>query len=258
MKLDILAFGAHPDDVELSCSGTILKNVALGKRVGIIDLTRGELGTRGTVAIRLKEATNASKILGVLFRENLKMADGFFQNDKKHLLAVIKKIRQYKPDVVLANSLEDRHPDHGRSAKLVADACFLAGLVKIKTTQRTQPPLPSKGGFARAGSPPSGGWGAGFQEPWRPKALYHYIQYRKLRPDFAVDITPFMKKRMKAIKAFKSQFFNPASKDPKTLISDPQFLDYVISREEEYGKLINVTYAEGFNVKEEYKGEILI
>lgn len=231
MKLDILAFGAHPDDVELSCSGTILKHVSLGRKVGIIDLTRGELGTRGTVAIRAKEASKAAKILGVSFRENLKMADGFFQNDKKHQLAVIKKIRQYQPDVVLANAVQDRHPDHGRAAQLVADACFLAGLVKIKT---------------------------GILKPWRPKVVYHYIQYRKLKADFAVDITPFMEKRMETIKAYGSQFHDPRSKEPYTLISDPRFLEYVRTREAEYGKILNVQYAEGYNVMEEYQGEILI
>ncbi len=235
MKLDILAFGAHPDDVELSCSGVLLKNISLGKKAGIIDLTRGELGTRGTVAIRLKEATEASRILGVTIRENLKMADGFFQNDKKNQLAVIKKIRQYRPDVVLANALEDRHPDHGRAAKLVADACFLAGLTKIPTVLNGKK-----------------------QAAWRPKAVYHYIQYRKLTPDFVVDITPHIEKRMMAIKAFKSQFFDPNSREPVTLISSPEFLEYIMQRENEYGKLIQVKYAEGFNVMDEYKGEILI
>jgi bacillithiol biosynthesis deacetylase BshB1 len=235
MKLDVLAFGVHPDDVELSCSGTILKNISLGKKVGLIDLTQGELGTRGTPAIRLKESALAAKILGVSFRENLKMADGFFQNDKKHQLAVIKKIRQYKPDVVLANALEDRHPDHGRAAKLVADACFLSGLVKIPTTLNGKK-----------------------QEAWRPKAVYHYIQYRKLKPDFAVDISDFLNKKMESINAFGSQFYNPASKEPSTLISSPQFFDYIRAREAEYGKLLSVKYAEGFNVMDEYKGDIMI
>jgi bacillithiol biosynthesis deacetylase BshB1 len=235
MKLDILAFGAHPDDVELSCSGTILKNIAIGKKAGIIDLTRGELGTRGTAALRLKEATEAAKILGVSFRENLKMADGFFQNDKKHQLAVIQKIRQYRPEVVLANAIEDRHPDHGRAARLVADACFLAGLVKVVTHLKGKK-----------------------QEAWRPKAVYHYIQYRKLKPDFAVDISNFMERRMQAVRVFGSQFYDPSSKEPETLISSPGFLDYVQSREAEYGKLINVKFAEGYNVMEEYRGEIRI
>jgi bacillithiol biosynthesis deacetylase BshB1 len=235
MKLDILAFGVHPDDVEISCSGTILKNISLGKKVGIIDLTQGELGTRGTAVIRLKESADAAKILGVSFRENLKMEDGFFQNDKKHLLAVIKKIRQYKPDVVLANALEDRHPDHGRSAKLVADACFLSGLQKIETKLNGKK-----------------------QEAWRPKAVYHYIQYRKLDPDFVVDISSFMERRMKSVKAFTSQFYNPDSKEPETLISSSDFLKHIYSRAEEHGTIMNVQYAEGFNVMEEYKGDILI
>ena len=235
MKLDILAFGAHPDDVELSCSGVILKNTALGRKVGLIDLTKGELGTRGTPAIREKEAKASAKILGVLFRENLKMADGFFQNDKKHLLKVIQKIRQYQPDVVLANALEDRHPDHGRAAKLVADACFLSGLVKIVTKQNGKK-----------------------QEVWRPKAVYHYIQYRKLKADIAIDITPFIEKKMESIYAFSSQFYNPDSKEPSTLISQKDFFEYIKTREREYGQLLGVRYAEGFNVMPEYRGEVLI
>lgn len=235
MKLDILAFGAHPDDVELSCSGVILKNTALGRKVGLIDLTKGELGTRGTPAIREKEAKASAKILGVLFRENLKMEDGFFQNDKKHLLKVIQKIRQYQPDVVLANALEDRHPDHGRAAKLVADACFLSGLVKIVTKQNGKK-----------------------QEVWRPKAVYHYIQYRKLKADIAIDITPFIEKKMESIYAFSSQFYNPDSKEPSTLISQKDFFEYIKTREREYGQLLGVRYAEGFNVMPEYRGEVLI
>lgn len=235
MKLDILAFGAHPDDVELSCSGVILKNTTIGKKVGLIDLTKGELGTRGTPAIREKEAKASAKILGVLFRENLKMADGFFQNDKKHLLKVIQKIRQYQPDVVLANALEDRHPDHGRAAKLIADACFLSGLVKIVTKQNGKK-----------------------QEVWRPKAVYHYIQYRKLKADIAIDITPFIEKKMESIYAFSSQFYNPDSKEPSTLISQKDFFEYIKTREREYGQLLGVGYAEGFNVMPEYRGEVLI
>jgi bacillithiol biosynthesis deacetylase BshB1 len=235
MKLDILAFGAHPDDVELSCSGTILKNISLGKKVGIIDLTQGELGTRGTVAIRLKEAAHAAKILGASFRENMKMADCFFQNDKKHQLEIIKKIREYKPEVVLANALGDRHPDHGRAAQLVADACFLSGLGKIETKLKGKK-----------------------QEAWRPKAIYHYIQYRKLKPDFVINISGFMEKKMQSIQAFGSQFFNPDSKEPATLISQPQFFDYIKKREAEYGEIINAKYAEGFNAAEEYHEKILI
>ena len=251
MKLYILAFGAHPDDVELSCSGTIFKNIALGKKVGIIDLTRGELGTRGTATIREKEAKNAAKILGVEFRENMKMEDGFFQNDKKNQLKIIQKIRQYQPDVVLANSAKDRHPDHGRAAKLVADACFLSGLVKIKSPLLTSP---IRGGKKSQILPD----GEDLGMTWRPKAVYHYIQYRKHKPDFAVDITSYMEKKMQAIKAFASQFYKADSKEPDTLISHPTFFDYVRAREAEYGKFIGVQYAEGYNVMEEYKGEILI
>ncbi len=235
MKIDILAFGAHPDDVELSAAGTILKNISQGKKVGIIDLTRGELGTRGTAAIRDKEAKQAAKILGVEFRENLNMPDGFFEVNKKNILKVIQKIRQYKPDVVLANAINDRHPDHGRAAQLIYEASFLSGLPKIVTKDKGKK-----------------------QEAWRPKAVYHYIQYRKHKADFAIDISSFIEKKMEAIKCFSSQFYNPNSKEPATLISDKKFFDYVHQREAEYGKLIGAQYAEGFNVMEEYRGEILI
>ena len=235
IKLDILAFGSHPDDVELSCSGTILKNVSKGLKVGIIDLTRGELGTRGTPVLRAKEALAAARILGVEFRENLGLEDGFFRLDKPSLINVIRKIRQYRPEVVLANAMEDRHPDHGRGAALVAEACFLAGLPKIKTRSH------------------------GLLQPaWRPKALYHYIQYRKLKPDFVVDISGFMEKKIESIMAFSSQFYNPGSKEPETLISQKNFMDYIRTREKEYGRLIGKEYGEGFNVKEEYKGEIKV
>ncbi len=235
MKLDILAFGSHPDDVELSCSGTILKHISQGKKVGIIDLTRGELGTRGTASGRAKEAMAAAKILGVEFRENLEMEDGFFQNDKKNQLKVIQKIRRYKPDVVLANALSDRHPDHGRGAMLVADVCFLSGLIKIATKLNGKQ-----------------------QDAWRPKAVYHYIQYRKHKADFAVDISHFFEKKMESIKAFSSQFYKPGSTEPGTLISQKDFFDYIRTREKEYGQLIDAAYAEGYNVMEEYKGDILI
>lgn len=224
MKLDILAFGAHPDDVELSCSGTLFKHTSLGKKVGIIDLTRGELGTRGTPAMRLKEAKAAAKILGLSIRENLEMADGFFLNDKKHQLKIIRKIRQYKPEIVLANALEDRHPDHGRAGKLAADACFLAGLSKIQTKQNGKK-----------------------QEAWRPKVVYHYNQFLYHSPDFVVDITSFMEKKMDSIKVYASQFYNPKSKEPGTLISQPAFFDFVIHRCMEFGKEKGVAYAEGFN-----------
>lgn len=236
MKLDILAFGAHPDDVELSCAGTILKNIAAGKKVGIIDITRGELGSRGTAAIRAKEAKAAGEVLGISFRENLKMSDGFFEVNKKNIYKVIQKIRKYQPEVILAPALSDRHPDHGRAAQLVAEASFLSGLIKIKTRNND-----SKTSVA-----------------WRPKAVYHYIQYRKHKADFAVDITPFMEKKMRAIRTYASQFYNPNSREPETLISRPEFFDFVYQREEHYGKMIGAKYAEGYNVMEEYKGEILI
>lgn len=225
MKLDILAFGAHPDDVELGCAGTILKHIEEGKKIGIIDLTRGELGTRGTVAIRKKEAEAAAKILGVTIRENLEMADGFFVNDKKHQLKVIQKIRQYRPDVVIATSPIDRHPDHGRAAKLIADACFLSGLVKIKTDGRDFKSRPTH---------------------WRPKAVYHYIQYNALKPDFVVDISAHFEKKMEAIRAFGSQFYNPHSKEPETLIASPEFFNHLKERAEEHGAQTGVKYGEGF------------
>jgi len=223
MKVDILAFGAHPDDVELSCSGTILKHIRLGKKVGIIDLTQGELGTRGTAEIRLKEAAKAAKILDVAFRENLDMQDGFFQNDKEHQLKIIEKVRQYQPEIVLCNAVEDRHPDHARAAKLVADACFYSGLIKIKTevNKKAQP-------------------------AWRPNAVYHYIQDRYIHPDFVVDVTDFVVKKLDSIKAFSSQFYDPKSKEPETPISTDDFLDFIEGRMRNLGRDIGVKYAEGF------------
>ena len=215
MKLDILAFGAHPDDVELGCGGAIFKHTHEGKKIGIIDLTRGELGTRGSVAIRKIEAEASAKILGVVVRENLEMADGFFVNDKKHQLKVIQKIRQYQPGVVIANAPEDRHPDHGRGAKLVSDACFLAGLPKIKTLLKGKS-----------------------QKAWRPNAVYHYIQFNPHTPDFVVDISTHFDKKMEAIRAYRSQFYNPDSKEPETLISSYEFFNLVKKRCKEHGKLI--------------------
>lgn len=203
-QLDILAFGAHPDDVELGCAGTILAAVAEGKKVGIIDLTKGELGTRGTVAIRLKEAQEASKILGVAIRENVGMADGFFKNDQEHQLAIIECIRKFQPTIVLCNAPEDRHPDHGRAASLVADACFLAGLSKIQTSHQ---------GVAQAA--------------WRPANVFHYIQSRNLLPSFVVDISAHMDKKMESILAHSSQFYDPTSTEPNTFISGNSFLEFV-------------------------------
>jgi bacillithiol biosynthesis deacetylase BshB1 len=222
MTLDILAFGAHPDDVDLSCAGILMKHIASGRTAGIIDLTSGELGTRGSGPLRLEEAADAAKILGVSVRDNLMMADGFFSNDKEHQLKVIQKIRQYRPAIVLANAPEDRHPDHGRGARLVAEACFYAGLRRIETMHEGKA-----------------------QEAWRPKAVYHYIQYKSLEPGLAIDITPFMEKKMEAIKAFRSQFFDPDSTEPSTVISSPEYLDHIYQRAADTGRIIGVKYAEG-------------
>ena len=230
MKLDILAIGVHPDDVELSCSGTILKHIAQGKKVGILDLTIGELGSRGSGELRLIEAKNAAKVLGVEVRENLGLADGFFRNDKESQAEIIKIIRKYKPEIVLANAIKDRHPDHGRAAKLISEACFYAGLIKIET---------SLNGIN--------------QDKWRPTAVYNYIQDRFIKPDFVVDVTAFVDKKIEAIQCFKSQFFDPNSNEPKTPISGEEFLDFIKARMMQYGREINVKYAEGFT-SEKYIG----
>ncbi len=223
MKLDVLAFGVHPDDVELSCSGTLMVEKNYGKKTGIVDLTEGELGTRGSSAIRYQEAAAAAMILGVDIRENLQIADGFFKNDEAHQRKVIRIIRKYKPEIVICNAPEDRHPDHGRSAQLVSDASFLSGLSKIET---------SDNGI--------------IQEAWRPKYVLHYIQDRYLKPDFVVDITAFFEQKLEAIKAYKTQFYNPDLSEPETYISTPDFLESVIYRYKMFGKMIGVKYAEGF------------
>lgn len=224
MKLDILAFAAHPDDAELGCGGTLLSHRAQGRTTGIIDLTRGELGTRGTPNTRAREASDAAKILGVAIRENLGFADGFFVNDRIHQLAIIAAIRRYRPEVVLANAPRDRHPDHGRAAQLVADACFLAGLRRIETHNNN----------------------GELQDEWRPKAVYHYIQDQYIKPDFVVDISAFMEEKIAAVKAFTSQFYNPASDEPETYISDKAFLERVYARALNLGKPVGFRYAEGF------------
>ena len=223
MKVDILAFGVHPDDVELGCSGTIIAAIAEGKIVGIIDLTQGELGTRGSIETRSQEAADAAKIMGVSIRENLKMADGFFKNDEAHQRLVIAAIRKYQPDTILCNAPEDRHPDHGRSAKLVADAAFLSGLRKITTS-----------------------CDGSQQAAWRPKYIFHYIQDRFIQPSFVVDITAHHDKKIAAILAYKTQFNNPDTAEPQTYISSPQFLETVKARAMMLGKRIGVQYAEGF------------
>lgn len=226
MKLDILAIGAHPDDVELGCGATIAKEVAAGKKVGILDLTRGELGTRGTAEIRDKEAAKAAEILGVAFRHNLEFADGFFVNNTASQLEVIKIIRKYKPEVILCNAIEDRHIDHAKGSQLVSDACFLSGLLKIETIYE-----------------------GNNQEAWRPAHIYHYIQWKNLTPDFVVDVTGFMDTKMEAVMAYKSQFFDPDVKEPDTPISSPNFKDSIVYRARDLGRLSGLEFAEGYSVE---------
>lgn len=228
MKLDILAFGSHPDDVELGCGATLAKEIAAGKKVGIVDLTRGELGTRGSAEIRDKEAAKAAEILGVSIRENLEFADGFFVNDKAHQLEVVKMLRKYQPEIVLCNAVEDRHIDHAKGSKLVSDACFLSGLIKIDTK------LDGKDTW---------------QLPWRPKHVYHYIQWKNLEPDFLIDVSGFIPKKIEAIKAYTSQFYDPNSKEPQTPISTKTFFDSLDYRAQDLGRLIGVQHAEGFTVE---------
>ena len=222
-KLDILAFGAHPDDVELGCAGTLLVAVAEGKKVGIIDLTKGELGTRGTTSQRLKEAQLAAEVMGIGVRENLGLSDGFFENNKENQFVIIEIIRKYQPSVILCNAPEDRHPDHGRAAQLVSEAAFLSGLVKIQTSYNGQ-----------------------VQAAWRPTQVFHYIQSRNLTPNFVIDISAFIDKKMEAIVAHSSQFYNPNSTEPDTFISGNAFLEFVKGRAKELGHSIGVDYAEGF------------
>ena len=223
MKLDILAIGVHPDDVELGCAGTLMSAIAEGKKVGIVDLTRGELGTRGTAETRKVEAANAAKVLGISIRENLGMADGFFQNDETHQRILIQTIRKYRPNIILANAPEDRHPDHGRSAKLVSDAAFFSGLRKIITEQD-----------------------GAVQQEWRPAYVFHYIQDRFLQPSFVVDISKYMDKKIESVLAYTTQFYNPDLNEPQTYISSPQFIETVRSRAMMLGKRIGVEYAEGY------------
>ncbi|MCB9227957.1 MAG: bacillithiol biosynthesis deacetylase BshB1 [Chitinophagales bacterium] len=223
MKLDILAIGAHPDDIELACSGTLLKHAKMGKKVGVLDLTKGQLGTRGTPEQRLQEANDAAKILKLAVRENLQMEDGYFVNDADHQKKIITAIRKYRPDVLLINAPDDRHPDHGKAAQLAKDAAFYAGLRKIETTFQGVE-----------------------QKAWRPKNVYHYIQAKYLKPDFVVDISEEQEEKMKAILAYKSQFYNPNSNEPDTFISSNAFLQFVEARGREMGQICEVAYAEGF------------
>ena len=226
MKLDILAFGAHPDDVELGCAGTILKEISLGKKVGVVDLTRGELGTRGSAEIRDQEADAAGKILGLSVRENLSFRDGFFVNDEKHQLEIIKMIRKYQPEIVLCNAIDDRHIDHEKGSKLVSDACFLSGLRKIET---------SIDGIA--------------QTAWRPKVVYHYIQWKNIEPDFVVDITGFTEKKIEAVLAYRSQFYDANSNEPESPITSKNFLESLNYRAQDLGRLIGTEYGEGFTAE---------
>ncbi|MCG9911883.1 MAG: bacillithiol biosynthesis deacetylase BshB1 [Flavobacteriales bacterium] len=229
-KLDILAFGAHPDDIELGCGGTLIAHAQMGKKIGLIDLTLGELGTRGTPEIRLQEAQDAARIMGAAARENLRMADGYFKNDEEHQRRVIQIIRKYKPEVVLCNAPSDRHPDHGRGSALVVEAAFLSGLRKIETQENGTT-----------------------QEAWRPKAVYRYVQFYDLQPSFLVDISPVMDEKIAAYQAHKSQFYDPQSQEPATLISQPGFLENIKGRARYFGQYIHAEYAEGF-IADNYLG----
>lgn len=226
MKLDLLAFGVHPDDIELSCAGTLLIEKRNGKKVGIVDLTQGELGTRGTAETRKEESEISAKILGVDVRENLEMADGFFKNDEENQRKIIQVLRKYRPEVILCNAPDDRHPDHGRSSQLVNDATFLSGLMKIETKDDEGKP----------------------QDAWRPKYVFNYIQDLYFKPDFVLDISAVFDKKVEAIEAFATQFYTAKANDnePQTYISSPEFLESVINRSKMFGKMIGVKHAEGF------------
>lgn len=225
-KLDVLAFAAHPDDVEISCAGTIIKHVSLGKKIGIVDLTRGELGTRGSAEIRDHESALAAKILGLSIRENLGFKDGFFVIDEVNKLKIVEKIRKYRPEIVLCNSIVDRHPDHGRASQLVSESCFLSGLTKVVTFENGVE-----------------------QNAWRPQFVYHYIQDKYIKPDFVIDVTEFMTQKMNAIKAFKSQFYDPNSLEPMTPIATANFFDFIEGRARDLGRNIGVEFGEGFTTE---------
>ena len=225
MKLDILVFGAHPDDVELGCAGTIIKHIKQGFKVGIIDLTKGELGTRGTYLTRNEETKKATEVLGVHIRENMGFKDGFFENNDSNRLDIIKKIREYQPKIVITNAPSDRHPDHGRSSDLTLDSCFLSGLEKIETSQ----------------------------EVWRPKHIYHYIQFNNITPDFVVDISKEIDKKIEAVLCYRSQFYNPDSNETDTIISSKDFLESIKYRAKDLGRQSNCKYAEGFITNQNLK-----
>jgi len=226
MKCDFLAIGAHPDDVELGCGGTIIKLISEGKTISVIDLTEGELGTRGTAETRAEEAVAAAKILGISSRENLKLKDGFLNNSEEYQLKIVEKIRKYRPEIVLANAIDDRHPDHAKAAKLVSDACFLSGLKKIETFENGQ-----------------------LQEVWRPKHIFHYIQWKNVVPEFVIDISGFMEQKIEACLAYKTQFYNPESNEPITPIATKDFLESLTYRAQDLGRLSGVEYAEGFTTE---------
>ena len=226
MKLDILAIGAHPDDVEMSCGATLAKEVAKGKKVGILDLTRGELGTRGSAKIREEEARGAAEILGVVVRDNLGLADGFFENDRASQMELIKIIRKYRPEIVFCNAIDDRHIDHGKGSRLASDACFLSGLRKIETIYE-----------------------GSSQQEWRPKQVYHYIQWKEINPDVVVDVTGFMDKKLESVHAYKSQFYDVKSNEPETPISSKNTLDSLSYRNRNLGRLIGTEAGEGFTVE---------
>lgn len=225
MKLDILAFGAHPDDIELSAGGTLAKHIQLGKKIGIVDLTKGELGTRGTAEIRAEEAAAAKEVLGLALRENLGLPDGFLENKSEYKMEIVRSIRRFKPQAILANATEDRHPDHAKAAVLVSDSCFLAGLIKLKTE-----------------------WEGSLQEGWRPEIVFHYIQERYIEPDLVVDITDQFDLKMEAISSYKSQFYDADSSEPETKISSKGYLEFLKIRASEMGEKIGVKYGEGFTV----------
>jgi bacillithiol biosynthesis deacetylase BshB1 len=226
MKLDILVLAAHPDDAEISCAGTIAKHISLGYKVGVVDLTRGELGTRGTPLIRDQEAADSSKILGLSIRENLGLRDGFFKNVEEDQLKVVKAVRKYQPEIVLTNAIHDRHPDHGRGADLVYESCFLSGLSKVETQESGKSQL-----------------------AWRPKSVYHFVQSQYIQPDFVVDVSDFWEKKLESLRAFKSQFYDPQSKEPETFISNPGFMKLIEARGHEMGYAIGARYGEGFTVR---------
>src|SRR5258706_8693154 len=226
MKLDILVLAAHPDDAEISCGGTIAKHIAFGKKVGVVDLTPGELGTRGTPDIRRQEAAESSKILGLSIRGTLGLRDGFFKNSEEEQKKLLTSIRKYQPEIVLTNAIHDRHPDHGRASDLVYESCFLSGLAKVETSDDGKPQL-----------------------PWRPKAVYHFVQSQYIKPDFIVDVSGFWEKKLESLRAYKSQFYDPQSKEPETFISNPGFIKLIEARGHEMGYAIGAKYGEGFTVR---------